>query len=37
MNALQNSRSLQGANGAKSFFQKYYLVITFLLMFVVSC
>lgn len=37
MNALQNGRSLQGANGAKSFFQKYYLVITFLLMFVVSC
>ena len=37
MNALQNRRSLQGANGAKSFFQKYYLVITFLLMFVVSC
>lgn len=37
MNALQNGRSLQGTNGAKSFFQKYYLVITFLLMFVVSC
>lgn len=37
MNALQNGRSLQGVNGAKSFFQKYYLVITFLLMFVVSC
>lgn len=37
MNALQNGCSLQGANGAKSFFQKYYLVITFLLMFVVSC
>ena len=37
MNALQHGRSLQGANGAKSFFQKYYLVITFLLMFVVSC
>lgn len=37
MNALQNGRSLQGANSAKSFFQKYYLVITFLLMFVVSC
>ena len=37
MNALQNGRSLQGANGAKNFFQKYYLVITFLLMFVVSC
>lgn len=37
MNALQNGRSLQGTNDAKSFFQKYYLVITFLLMFVVSC
>lgn len=37
MNALQNSRQLQGASGAKHFFQKYYLVLTFLLMFVVSC